>query len=386
MSQVSSESLHERPSGEGHDLSNLASESQDPSSNSEHTSEVVGDEKARLRGLSPSPPPQPPAPARISWKEPTPEKEDKEVDHSRPIFNLSSSQAAQSLHMSFNYPSGHEGPFQVKIDLASLLGLVNSGDSSSLRAIQSPYQQYASAPDSIQQQLTKGGQIVFESPRLGFHSLPPELRNRIYRMLFVKKQPVQLHSGYNLSRSSQFLSYQRQVYQEGASILYGLNKFVFTRSSYRVGRWFDSTISETGYSHVEECLRAIGHNNLSLMRHVAFVFTDACRITTPELTLETRRFVNDPDLERCLRRLGKYAKNLKTLSVNFQGKRTVARTDKVFLDALTTIMAEKVEIRGNLDTKIEKEVKDFLIFPGSSGPWMKVWNKPWEKAFGRRCR
>lgn len=385
--------MHNRPSVGDHFLSDLAPEGRDSSSNAtppslslEHTPEVVEDEGARLHDSSLSPPPQPPAPARISWKEPTPEKEDKEVDHLRPIFNLTSSQAAQSLHMSFNYPSGHQGPFQVKIDLASLLGLVTSGDSSSLRGIQSPYQQYASASDSTQQQLTKGGQVVFESPSKGFHSLPPELRNRIYRMLFVKKQPVHLHAGYNLSRSSQFLSYQRQVYQEGASILYGLNKFVFTRSGYRVGRWFDSSISETGYSHIEECLRAIGHNNISLMQHVTFVFTDACRGTTPELTIESRRFVNDPNLERCLRRLGKYAKNLKTLTVNFQGKRMVTRTDKVFLDALATVMAKKVEIKGNLDPKIEREVKDFLIFPGSSGPWMKVWNKPWEMAFGRRCR
>jgi len=380
-------------SNKGYDPSALVPDSRDSfaidtpgTSSSQINSEVVDEENARPRDFSSSPPPRPAAPACISSKEPTPKKTYEALDHNRPIFDItSSSQAVQSLHMTFNYPSGHQGPFELKMDLATLLGLVTPGGPSSSRSIQPPYQQYASAMDTSQQQLTKGRQIVIQSPGKGFHSLPPELRNRVYRMLFVKNRPVQLHAGWNLSRSSQFLSYQRQVHQEGASILYGSNYFVFTRSAYRVGRWFASKISETGYSHIEKCLRTIGHHNISLMRDVTFVLTDASKATNPNLTNDQRRFVNDTTLHRCFRLLGKHG-NLDTFTVDFQGKRMVMRSDIVFLDALTTIKAKEVHIKGSLDPKIEWEVDDFLTYPGKSEPLMRAWNKPWEKAFGPRCR
>jgi len=340
-------------------------------------SEVVNEKDASLHDLSSSLPPQPAALGRIFSKESTPEEKYNPLDPTRPIFNITSStQAAQSLNMTFNYPSGHQGSFKLRMDLGSLLGLAAPGGPSSLPSIKPPYQQYAPAVSSTRRQIINSRRIIIQSPSKGFHILPPELRNRVYRMLFVKKQPVQLHAGRDLSRSSQFLSYQRQVHQEGVGILYGLNRFVFTRSAYHVGRWFDPVISATGYSHVEECLRTIGRHNTSLLKHVTFVFTDVSKNTNPDITIDERRFVNDKTLHRCLRWLGKYSK-LDTLTVDFQGTRMVMRSDIYFLDALTTIVAKELHIKGSLDPKIEYEVEDYMTFPGKSEPLMRAWNKPW---------
>ena len=266
------------------------------------------------------------------------------------------------------------------MDSASLLGLGTPGGPSSF---QPPHQQYALAPDSNQQQRVKNAQIIMQSPRYGFHSLPPELRNRIYRMLFVSPIKIELHAGHDLSLAAQFLRCQRQVHQEGAGILYGLNQFRFSRSDYRVGRWFDSYIAQTAYTHVEECLRAIGHHNISLMRDVTFAFSDAHKPSTGDLSPYQRRFANDRSLQRSLKRLGKYGQ-LQTLTLEFRGKRMVTRGDQAFLQALTTIMAKEVHIVGNLDPKIRSEVLDCLVFPGHTKPlWPRIpklrekWSGQW---------
>lgn len=386
---MSSKTLNTRHTGSDHGRSILTPRSQGSAANAtpstvslDGTPENGDAGKGRARSLSPSPPPLPIAPGVLSSKESTPEQEDCVTDYSKPIFDMTSQQDGRSIHMTFNYPPGHRGPFEVKMDLASLLGHPVPGVSSSTRLVGPPYQQYVSASE---QQLTSGGQAIIQSPGKGFHSLPPELRNRIYRLLFVKRQPVQLHAGRNLARSSQFLCFQRQVCQEGASVLYGENKFVFDRSPHRIGRWFDDYIPETAYGHVEECLRVIGHHNISLLKDVTFIFTDAAKFTTPELDPEDRRFVNDAQLQRCLKRLGKFGK-LDTITLNFDGKRMVTRTDRDFLDALTTIMAKEVHLKGSFDTKIKAEILDFMVFPGSAGPLMSAWNKPWESRFGGRSR
>lgn len=389
---MSSKTLNTRHSGSDHGRSILTPRSEVGAGNAtpstislEGTPENGEDGKGRARSFSPSPPPLPSAPGPLSSMESTPEQEESTPDHSKPIFNMASQQDGQSIHITFNYPSGHRGPFEVKMDFASLLGLAIPGASSSMRSVRPPYQQYASATDASTQQLTNGGQVIIQAQGKGFHSLAPELRNRVYRLLFVKKQPVQLHAGRNFSRSSQFLCFQRQVHQEGASVLYGENMFVFDRSPHRIGRWFDDYIPETGYGHVEECLRVIGHHNISLLKDVTFIFTDAAKFTTPELDPEDRRFVNDAQLQRCLKRLGKYGK-LDTITLNFDGKRMVTRTDRDFLGALTTIMANEVHLKGSFDTKIKAEILDFMVFPGSAGPLMSAWNKPWESRFGGRSR
>lgn len=274
--------------------------------------------------------------------------------------------------MTLNYPSGHKGSFEVKMDLASLLGLAVPGVPSSAQRVQPPYQEYSSGSSRTP---VAGRRTIFQPRGDGFRILPPELRNRIYNLLFVKEEPVHLHAGYDFSRSGQFLSVQRQVRQEGASVLYGENQFIFSRSSYGLGCWFDDHVPETGYGHVRRCFDAIGDHNISLLKDVIFILSDAPKATTPYLDVDERRFVNDAQLRGCLKRLGKHGK-LDTISIQFDGKRMVTRSDVDFLTALTSIMAKYVSLQGNLDWKIKREICGFMLFPGSEGPVMRAWNKP----------
>lgn len=126
---------------------------------------------------------------------------------------------------------------------------------------------------------------------------------------------------------------------------------------------------------MRRCFEAIGDHNISLLRDVTFVLCDALTATTPYLDADERRFVNDAQLRGCLKRLGKHGK-LDTITIHFDGKRMVMRSDVDFLTALTSIMAKDVNLTGNLDPKIKREIYGFMLFPGSEGPVMRAWNKP----------
>ncbi|KAI9878293.1 MAG: hypothetical protein M1830_001350 [Pleopsidium flavum] len=326
----------------------------------------------RHRFSSPSPPPMSPQDAALSSIDLTPEQEDPMIDHFKPIFQMGFQPS--KLQLTFNCPPGQQGPFIVNLDLGSLLGIAAAQTSSSMGTVKPPYQQFASSNDFP-------GTIMGK----GFASLPPELRNRVYRLLLVRNKPVQFQVKRNNSRTAVFLRTSRQIYQEGRSILYGENQFVFSRVSDRTGAWFVPSRKEIGYTDMERFFRAIGPYNTSMLKNITINLSDALSPVTPELDPEDRRFVNDESLQRVLKIMGKHSK-LKTIRLDFGGKRMVMRADTEFLDALTSFMAENVEIEGKIDAKIEKEVLLFMEYPGPLEPTLRSWNKGWQPRFGGRCR
>ena len=76
-------------------------------------------------------------------------------------------------------------------------------------------------------------EVNFPTTTLGFNSLPPEIRNRIYRMLFVGN-PVELIFRANNSRSAALLATCKEIEREGSSILYGENVFCFRPRFYNI--------------------------------------------------------------------------------------------------------------------------------------------------------
>ncbi len=295
------------------------------------------------------------------------EERDSSVDHFAPIFRMG--YQGSKIQLTFNCPPGHQGPFVANLDLGSLLG-----GKTPLKEAHSPYQQFASG-DSMSGMVTGNG----------FASLPPEIRNRIYRMVLVRKRPIQFQVGdRGNSCSAAILRTCRQVYHEARSVLYGENVFVFTRIPHQTGLWYARYRTEVGYTDMERFFSSIGPHNISMLKRLILVLCDALPADTPGMKPEDRRFTKDPSLQRVLRTLGKYGK-LRTLRVELLGKRAVAHIDHGFLDALISVMAEEVKITGKIEAKVETELLDHMTYPGVK-PTIGFWNKAWEPRFGRKCR
>ncbi|KAI9878294.1 MAG: hypothetical protein M1830_001351 [Pleopsidium flavum] len=349
----------------------------------EDASEQYNEYQGRPRSPSPFPPPLPRQPAALSGTNDASLEDEQFIDHSKPIFEMNSESGGTYLQLTFNCPPGQRAPFVVRLDLGSLLGIANAQASSVLGSGQTPFQRYTTAA-GVPKTSQRLGQHLLSTSGKGFHSLPPELRNRVYRLLFVR-QAVRFQFGGDNSRSSSFLRCSRQIYQEGRSVLYSANKFIFDRCSDRIGHYYDKYRPEVGYSDVEQFIRDIGQFNLSLIKEVNFNLTDADPKEIPELGVEPRRFVNNAALQRVLVLFGKYGK-LDNLKIDFAGKRMVTKADKEFLEALTTVMAKEVKLVSKIDCKLEMEITYYMVFPGPSEPWIPSWNKPWESKYGRGSR
>ena len=178
--------------------------------------------------------------------------------------------------------------------------------------------------------------LVAKLTKKGFTDLPYELRVGIYREIFVKKRPLHFTSKEGFSRSSQFLRTCKLVYEEGREIMYGENSFHFSRSSQTRGTYFESDWREIGFKDTRRFLEDIGPANISLLKYVSFLLSDAPPSITPYLEEEQRRCVNDPVLHRVFKLLGSQA-ILNKFAVAFQVRRTVVPSDYVFLKALSSI-------------------------------------------------
>ena len=83
--------------------------------------------------------------------------------------------------------------------------------------------------------------------KLGFSNLPPELRLRIYRMLFRSTGCITIGARDDFCYSAQFLRTCKLVHLEGRVILYRENRFQLQRERSTRGRFFDQTWTEIGY-------------------------------------------------------------------------------------------------------------------------------------------
>lgn len=243
--------------------------------------------------------------------------------------------------LQFNVPLGFHGPLFVKLDSALLKG----NEEGKRHEMQNPQKKKARTVET-----SSGPTAVTVRPK-GFTDLPPELRNNIYRYVFVRPKPQQLkipqHQGCSgLDLSSQFLRTCKLVHDEGCSLLYGENVFHFDRHNDTRAPFWDPETREIGYQDFLHFLKMIGPENIQYLRHIHIEFDDALPKHTPDLNIETRRYIVDEYLLNCLRIL-RDAK-LKKICMYFFGRRQLFKSDMKFLGYLEQIKADEVEkLTGN---------------------------------------
>ncbi|KAF2477807.1 uncharacterized protein BDR25DRAFT_207126 [Lindgomyces ingoldianus] len=296
--------------------------------------------RKRKRTPSPSPPPLDP----IIYDEPPDQLSD---DESVGMFHHHPSTAPITLQ--FNVPLGFHGPLLVKLDRSLLVAPHSAA--------------YNMEPRSTRRKLdTATPECQASSPeerRVGFTNLPPELRNKVYRLLFVQDGEFHFGKPDNFCRSAALLRTCKLVHGEACSVLYGENKFVFDRNRHVRGPFWEPVQKEIGYKDVRQFLKMIGPENLAYLRDIKLILEDATPASTPYLhSHEERRYLNDDHLIDCLRVL-RLAK-LRKLFLNFLGRRMLVRTDVKFLGYLEQIKADEVEtdkfIRWYSPSKIHPDV------------------------------
>lgn len=92
-------------------------------------------------------------------------------------------------------------------------------------------------------------------------------------------------------------------------------------------------------------LDLIGRVNISHLRHFWLCFDDAAPSAVPHLKRsEERRYVHDSHLIESLKILAKHSR-LDKLTLTFWGRRMLALTDARFLEYLTKVRADQLEMR-----------------------------------------
>lgn len=206
-----------------------------------------------------------------------------------------------------------------------------------------------------------------QKAKTSFTDLPPEIRIRIYRSVFVTEAPINFHSRRDFQRSSSFLRTCQIAHNEGRAVLYGENAFHFERSHSTRGKFFEEDWREIGFKDMRRFLETIGPTNISMMRYISIEFGDATKAYGPVEEIE-RRFVNDPVVLRCLELIGSNT-HLAKFAVQFAGRRNLDRTDLPFLRALTSIKSQEVinvaNYSGGYKVKPEllADVKKLMVVP-----------------------
>lgn len=242
--------------------------------------------------------------------------------------------------LQFNVPLGFHGPLFVKLD-SSMLQVDEEGASHGMRKGQTKKAR-TTGPTIAEAKVQKR--------RTGFTDLPPELRNTIYRHMFVRKnQDFKIFrrdrdtagNPPSMSQSAQFLRTCKMVHNEGCSILYGENTFVFDRSQGVRGPFYVSEPKEIGYQDMLQFLRMIGAENLQYLRDLKLCLDDAApKDTTYLRSNEDRRFLNDEVLINCLRILR--SSKLRSLALCFIGRRMIWPSDGKFLGYLEQVKVDEL--------------------------------------------
>ena len=179
--------------------------------------------------------------------------------------------------------------------------------------------------------------------KVGFLSLPAELRSRIYNDVFVE-QKHDLHGRQDTicfitdskSFSGQFLRTCRQVLEEGRPFLYSNNHFEFRRNSYSRGNFWHKQWKEIGYKDVRRFFEVIGPVNTSFIKRISFWLSDALPSATPGLTCVERKFVHDAGLHRVFELISRTAV-LNELRVKIDARSFITGSDYHFLRYITKV-------------------------------------------------
>ncbi len=328
--------------------------------------------KGRVHDLSPSLPPPSPGPSPTPSRYVSPASDMLEDSPTVPSRSMdSTSAAATPLQLVFNVPPGFQGPFVVNLDLATLMAATKPTTSQTDKQLSSPQRAHAGLTSQDEVSVfssslpVPAAQFAANSTGLGFQSLPPELRNKVYRLLFVGGYVV-LHDKRDLSRSSSFLRTCRQVHEEGRTVLYGENNFKLDRCGLQRGHYYDKAWGEIGYKDCERFLKAIGPKNISFIRKLHLSLTDGAPSAFADAHYEARRFVNDVHLRECLKMLAKHSQ-LQKLTLGFWGRRQVALWDMDFLSVVRTIKVGELDLERrhyggyHWESRTAQDVRDNLM-------------------------
>lgn len=159
------------------------------------------------------------------------------------------------LKLVINVHPEHEGPILINLDLNSLssqnITPVNGGQGDVKESIEKENRDLVVSPA-----ITTPPSLTLSRPRCvqtippvkpSFDMLPPELRLRVYRLLFTSKGWTTIGNRQDFSRSAQLLRTCKLVHSEGRVVLYGENKFQLRREHNIRGRFFDRQWNDIGY-------------------------------------------------------------------------------------------------------------------------------------------
>ena len=139
-----------------------------------------------------------------------------------------------------NVPRGHTGPLLLQLDVPSQLPSNSTIKRSTPRPVQSDESRAFDQKSQI-----NGVKSASKDPSYaGFLDIPAEIRNQIYQHVFVADDHFNFDSPSNFSRGAALLRTCRQIYDEGRSILYSENHFLFVRKTRRHGSYWEREWNE----------------------------------------------------------------------------------------------------------------------------------------------
>ncbi|KAF2670982.1 hypothetical protein BT63DRAFT_205433 [Microthyrium microscopicum] len=319
--------------------------------------------KKRKRARSPSPPPPPLSPVEcLTETDFTPLE-------NTPTPEVTAVSELEPIQISFNIPLGFQGPLKIELDPSNFIRLataasIQKAKSGSVPALK---RQKLHEPTQFSSNHHKSKRVMkwvnkYGTEPRGFLQLPAELRNVIYRMVLVTKEPIDFGSPTNAQRSAALLRTNREIHGEACSILYSENRFVFRRNRHTRTPFWISESKEVGYLDMRHFLTMIGPIGRGYLRRVHVLLEDASK--THALSLESEgRFTHDGSLLACFKILAKEC-FLKTLALTMCGRRNVSTFDVRFLENLCAVEVDDVVFNPDgvwTGEKYEVRVKDILI-------------------------
>jgi hypothetical protein len=180
-------------------------------------------------------------------------------------------------------------------------------------------------------------------------------------MVFVSKQPIDFGNPINCQRSSALLTTCKQVHEEGTSILYSENRFVFRRNRNTRAPFWVSDSKEIGYLDMRHFLTMVGETGRGFLRRIHIILEDATKTQAAQLESDGR-FTHDGNLLACFKVIARDC-FLKTMAMTFQGRRYLSTFDVRFLEALSAIEVDNVVFNPGAawtGDKFDARVRDIL--------------------------
>ena len=189
----------------------------------------------------------------------------------------------------------------------------------------------------------------YNPTRKGFMDLPIELREKVYRDVFIKEVQTRItgRAQHTYPHSSALLRANKTIYHESRKYLYSENRFLFVPSTLITVTPYDQGWEELSYSHARQFLEDIGPENTGMLKNIGFSFEDRSPSGNPGLTMDELRFESNKDVIWILEYLAKYGLRIEKLKLGFTGRRRmVARGYDAnvveFLLALSRVKTDKL--------------------------------------------